>query len=60
MDNQKKTITELTPDQMDKASGGVDNPYIECYCEMCGHETVTNEYHIMCPVCGYPLKPRKR
>lgn len=60
MDKQDKTISELTLDQMDKASGGVENPYRKFYCEMCGYETVTNEHPMNCPLCGNPLKLRKR
>ena len=60
MDKQNKKITELTPDQMDKASGGVDKPYRKLYCEMCGCETVTNEYPMNCPRCHNPLKLSKR
>ena len=31
MDNQKKTISELTPDQMDKVSGGILNIQTDDY-----------------------------
>ena len=42
MDNQKKTISELTPDQMDKVSGGVtDERRLYC-CADCGYEFISD------------------
>ena len=54
MDKQKKTITELTPDQMDKVSGGVNDEHRIFRCEACGYEFVTDDRKLPCPRCGTP------
>ena len=52
MDNQKKTISELTPDQMDKVSGGVtDERRLYC-CADCGYEFISDNVTLCCPRCG--------
>ena len=51
MDNQKKTLTELTPDQMDKVSGGADTA-IECQCSPDGkHLWNTGKKSRSCVYC---------
>ena len=52
MDNQKKTISELTPDQMDKVSGGAtDERRLYC-CADCGYEFISDNVTLCCPCCG--------
>ena len=58
MDNQKKTITELTPDQMDKISGG--NSDDECFfiCPKCRKTFRIDLYSSHTKTCkGYEVSP---
>ena len=57
MDKQNKTITELTPEQMDKVSGGAGS-YLFC-CPKCRAEfTNTNDYIQHKETCPVDPNPR--
>ena len=58
MDNQKKTISELTLDQMDKVSGGVNDEFKAYCCADCGYEFISDNVTLCCPCCGgHYIKP---
>ena len=58
MDNQKKTITELTPDQMDKVSGGFSDDERYFFCPKCRKTFRIDLYSSHTKTCkGYEVSP---
>ena len=58
MDNQKKTITELTPDQMGKVSGGNSDDERYFVCTKCWKAFPIDLYSSHTKTCkGYEVSP---
>ena len=58
MDKQKKTITELTPEQMDKVSGGNSDDERYFFCPKCRKTFRIDLYSSHTKTCkGYEVSP---
>ena len=58
MDKQNKTITELTPDQMGKVSGGNSDDEVYFRCKKCMKVFPINLYSSHTKTCkGYEVSP---
>ena len=58
MDKQNKTITELTPEQMDKVSGGFSDDERYFFCPKCRKTFPIDLYSSHTKTCkGYEVSP---